>query len=71
MFLVLKQDWDVLDATKEKGSRKTTILAGRHEIERIANPCGHDAVWLVLKGTLIGATEGSLREFPEYVTIEE
>jgi len=34
------------------------IPAGRHEIERVPNPDGKiNTPWLVLKGTLIGASE--------------
>lgn len=62
MFLVLKRDWEALNATGQK-LVKAIIPAGRHEVERIPNPFGHNNSWLVLKGTLIGASEGSWREW--------
>ena len=40
-----------------------TILAGTHEIERIPNPAGYNGNWLVLKGTKIGGSEGSWRQW--------
>lgn len=64
MFLVLKRTWEAIDASKETGEeRKTPIPPGRHEVERIDNPLGHNAPWLVLKGTLIGAAEGFWRDW--------
>lgn len=77
MLLILKRDWAVNDASKGE-ERKTTIPSGQHEVERIDNPLGYpDAPWLVLKGTLIGATEGFWRQWdgPKWgefeVTIED
>ena len=67
MFLILKRDWEAVDATT--GQRvKTSISAGKHEIELVKNPLGFDAPWLVLKGTLIGASEVSWRQWsgPEW-----
>lgn len=61
MRLVLKRDWEVLDGS-EKG-KAVVISQGCHEIERIPCPNGHPCFWLVLKGTLIGASEGSWREW--------
>jgi hypothetical protein len=62
MFMTLKRAWDTLDATSGEAVQ-TTIPAGRHEIERIKCPVGHDCNWLVLKGTLIGGSEGSWRQW--------
>ncbi len=60
--MTLKKDWPATDAKNNISA--TTISIGRHEMERIPNPLGHkDAPWLVLKGTLIGATEGSWRQW--------
>lgn len=70
MFMTLKQDWDVLDATTTP-HKQAKIPAGRHEIERIPNPSYPGKFWLVLKGTRIGASEGSLREWPDHITFEE
>ncbi len=61
MFLVLKRDWEALDGSEK--DKKATIPAGRHEVERIPNPHGHDGFWLALKGTQIGASEGSWRQW--------
>lgn len=64
MFLTVKRDWQVPDGSKPKGSGERAVIpAGRHEIERVPNPFGHDAPFLVLKGTLIGGTEGSWRQW--------
>ncbi len=65
MFMTLKRTWEALDGSKaSKGEARVIIIpAGRHEIERVPNPYGHPAPWLVLKGTLIGAAEGSWRQW--------
>ena len=57
MFLILRKNWEVLDA--ERGQRKTAIIpAGRHEIVRIPNPYGTlNMDWLVLTRTKIGMAE--------------
>jgi hypothetical protein len=62
--------------TGEIGRQLTTIEAGRHEVEKIPSPHGHNCDWLVLKGTKIGASVGSWRQWSNYtddykVTIEE
>lgn len=74
MFIVLKKDWEVPDGSTT--NQKAIIPAGRHEIERIPNPRGYDAPWLVLKGTKIGQAEGAWRLWEEdnddwQVVIEE
>jgi hypothetical protein len=65
MYLILKRDWEVIDASKVlDDDRRAVIKAGRYEVERIPNPLGHKGTfWLVLKGTLIGATEGWWRDW--------
>jgi hypothetical protein len=64
MFLILKRDWEAIDASAPREKSEALIPAGRHEVERIQNPYGHlDAPWLVLKGTKIGATESSWRQW--------
>jgi len=62
MTLILKRDWEAINASRGESPR-TKIPAGRHEVERIPNPFGHGGAWLVLKGTLIGASEGSWRQW--------
>ena len=62
MYLVLKKEWEVQDGSTPD-SRNTTIPKGRHEIERIRDPCGFKGSWLVLKGTKIGMQEARWREW--------
>ena len=45
------------------GKPKLTVPAGTYEVERIDNPCRHKGKWLVIKGTLVGAPEGYLRDW--------
>lgn len=66
MFMTLKRQWEALDGSKERSDpmRKTSIPAGRHEIERI--PCPQlnvTANWFVLKGTKIGGAEAFWRQW--------
>ena len=64
--MTLKCDREAIDATGQKKNPhlKTIIPKGRHEVERIPNPFGHpNSTWLVLKGTRIGASEGSWRQW--------
>ena len=76
MFMTLKREWEALDASGGL-TKHTKIPAGRHEIEKITNPLGHpNSFWFVLKGTLIGGSQGSWRQWEnrqdEYgVVIEE
>ncbi|MDO8594857.1 MAG: hypothetical protein Q7R93_05110 [bacterium] len=65
MHLIVKRQWEVLDGSEPRTApnRLTKIPPGRYEIERIPNPYGHEAPWLVLKGTKIGGTEGSWRQW--------
>lgn len=71
MTLELRLDWEAKDASKPTGQDDTVIPAGTHEIERIRHPRGLDCNWLVLKGTLIGASEGHFRDFPDLIIIHE
>lgn len=62
MFLITKREWKVRDA----GNYIDIIISiGRHEIEKVVNPFGYNGYWLVLKGTLIGATELSWKQWEE------
>lgn len=63
MQMILKREWDAIDATNLPERILTKIPAGTHEIEKIPNPAGYSGNWLVLKGTLIGASEGSWRQW--------
>jgi len=61
MQLILKRDWKVCNALDL--TDLPTISIGTHEVERIKNPLGYPGYWIVLKGTLIGASEGSWRQW--------
>ncbi|MCX6713088.1 MAG: hypothetical protein NTY66_02690 [Candidatus Vogelbacteria bacterium] len=62
--MTLKRDWPALEFLGGDKAKDVVIPAGRHEVERITNPLGYlDAPWLVLKGTMIGASEGSWRQW--------
>jgi hypothetical protein len=61
MLLILNREWVAVDGTTGKA---VGIPAGTYEVERIANPLGHAAPWLTLKGTLIGGCEGYWRDWP-------
>lgn len=60
--MTTKREWEALNGATTPIS-PATISVGRHEIERVPNPAGHPANWLVLKGTLIGAAEDSWRQW--------
>jgi hypothetical protein len=61
-----KRSWRLLDgASDNKHVAYVVIDPGEHELERIHCPLGHDCNWLVLKGTLIGASEGWWRDWSE------
>jgi hypothetical protein len=60
MHLILKRDWKVGDG---RDGSSAVIPVGRHEVERVRCPLGHDCNWLVLKGTLIGGAEGFWRDW--------
>lgn len=64
MDLILPKDWEAIDGSDPKrGLQAATIPAGRHKVEQIPNPFGHDeAPWLVLEGTMIGAAEAYWRQ---------
>jgi hypothetical protein len=61
IFLTLKRTWKVLDGANP--GNIAIMPPGRHRFVRVQNPFGHDAPWLVLKGTLIGAAEGFWRDW--------
>jgi len=71
MTLVLKRPWDMFDALKMRDEQRVVLGAGEHEVERIENPLGFkNAPWIVLKGTKIGRTEASLRDWRRLAKIE-
>ena len=63
MKMILKRNWHALDASKPRKEDHVIIPMGEHEIERIPNPRGYPGFWLVLKSTLIGASEGFWRQW--------
>jgi hypothetical protein len=60
MFATLKRTWDLIDGETHK---RVPVKPGRYELDRIFNPFGHIAPWLVLKGTKIGQAEGAWRDW--------
>lgn len=56
IFMTVKRDWEAIDFSKDE-HKPATIPAGRHEMERIDNPKFPGVMLLVLKGTMIGASE--------------
>ena len=70
MFATLKKDREMINGDN---GEDTVVSAGRHEIERINNPLGHNnAPWLVLKGTRIGQAEKAWRQSEDgEIIIEE
>ena len=68
MKLILKKNWDVVNADSRDGGRRHVVIpAGTHEVEVIPNPCGsrNGDHWIVLKGTKIGMCERCWRNFAD------
>lgn len=65
MHMTLKRDWPALDGSKsiKDNAKHTVIPIGRHEVELVPNPYGLGGNWIVLKGTAIGASEASWRQW--------
>jgi hypothetical protein len=64
MQMILKREWEAIDASDRAKHVIANIPAGTHEMERIPNPFfKNNTFWLVLKGTMIGASEGSWRQW--------
>jgi hypothetical protein len=62
MTAELHASWELIDgSTPDK--TKVEVKPGVYDLERIPNPYGHDAAWLVLKGTKIGGAEGWWRDW--------
>lgn len=61
MKLTVKRNWEAYDGSNSKN--RLIISIGTHEVERIKNPLGYSGNWIVLKGTLIGASEESWRQW--------
>jgi len=76
MYLFLKESIRANDGTQlvGKNPKRVTIPVGRFKMERVPNPLGFKAPWLVIKGTKIGAAEvffrqGGIRRNPAEVSI--
>lgn len=61
MKMITKRTFTVLDGANN--GKEVPLPIGEHEIERVPNPFGHDAPWLVVKGTLIGQVEEAWRQY--------
>jgi RimJ/RimL family protein N-acetyltransferase len=61
MKLIVKRNWNGCDGADL--NNRPIISIGIHEVERIPNPYGYSGYWIVLKGTLIGASEGFWRQW--------
>jgi hypothetical protein len=65
--MTTKRDWEFTDGnTGEKVVKK----AGTYEMERIPCPFGWPCKWLVIKGTLLGGSEGSWRDWENGVLVD-
>lgn len=64
--MTVRREWELVDAGAYGDGKEAArrLPPGTHDMERIRNPLGHDGYWLVLKGTRIGASEGSWRQWP-------
>ncbi len=63
-LVVIRQAYKLIDATNTDDRKYHELQPGEYQVERAANPFGHtDAPWIVLKGTKIGAAEGSIRQW--------
>lgn len=69
MFIILKRDWHVQDASSPAGTG--LIPAGKHEVERIVIPARGNVPWLVLRGTRIGAAEAYWLDQKDVEIIDE
>lgn len=65
MYTKLKTGTQALDGSGEH--KAVFIPAGWYEVERVANPFGHEVAWLVVKGTTYGAIE----TFWRYCVVDE
>lgn len=65
VWLTVHRIWEISIATSEGNKDAYILQPGTYEIERVVNPLGHGGYWLVLKGTLIGASEQFWRQWME------
>ena len=61
--LVRGSQHTVYDSNQPKCKDPIALAPGYHELEIIPNPYGHLAPWFVLKGTNLGASCGSWRQW--------
>lgn len=65
--MTVRREWELV-AADEHGDGKSApskLPPGTHDMERIRNPLGYQGFWLVLKGTRLGAAEGSWRQWSD------
>lgn len=63
LFMTTRRTFEVIDGSGPK-PKKAELPPGRHEMLRVRNPFGHsNADWLVVKGSMIGGTEGYFRSW--------
>ncbi len=62
MILEIIKPYQLIDSETE-GLPLATIEPGTYTVERIPCPTGHNCTWIVLKGTKVGAAEGSIRQW--------
>lgn len=67
MTAKLKRTWEMLDGSLPIGSPRVMVEPGQYTLERVANPHGFAAPWLVLRGTTIGMAEGAWREWEDEI----
>jgi hypothetical protein len=60
MYATLKRTWNLIEAGT---GQRVLIPPGRYELVRINNPFGHEAKWLVIKGTKAGQTDCAWRQW--------
>jgi hypothetical protein len=62
---ILKRHWKMPNGAKtsRENREEVEVAPGNYELDRVPNPFGHKAPWLVLKGTLIGMAEGAWRQW--------
>lgn len=70
MRAIFKESWWMLDHSKPIEACNTDVEPGTYELEKIPNPHGHKAPWLVISGTTIGATVGYWREWSQEVSAD-
>lgn len=61
--MTVRRQWEMIDARPDGDTCGHFLPIGTHDMERIINPLDYSGYWLVLKGTRLGASEGSWRQW--------